>query len=100
MDAKLKTQDDLEINNVVVSDVFALCKTPDAYQLTIHVTNLIETYGPTIIKAFKGYLYNPETLLTNMSEVRVRVIINHYGIPTCQKWFTDIYGWDFKKEVA
>lgn len=89
-----------EIDNVVVTDVFALCKSPAAYQLTIHITNLIETYNKDVIKEFKGYLHNPETLITDMSSVRVRAIINHYGIKTCQKWFTDIYGWNFKKKVA
>lgn len=97
---KIPVQIEQEVNNVVVTDVFALSKSPTAYQLTKHVTNMIETYGNSAIKEFKDYLHNPETLLTNMSNFRTRQIINHYGIKTCQKWFTDIYGWDFKKEVA
>lgn len=100
-ETKVKVPIEQDVNNVVVADVFALCKSPAAFQLTIHVNNLIQTYDKTnIIKAFKGYLKNPETLLTDMSEVRIRAIINHYGIPTCQKWFTDIYGWNFTKKVA
>lgn len=70
---------------------------PIAVQLTIHVNNLILTYGSkSIIPEFKSILYNPE-LLNESGSLMVKQIINHYGVGTCQKWFKDIYGWGFEK---
>jgi hypothetical protein len=82
-----------EINNVVVGN-FPLMKQPVDYQITIHVNNMLNAYGKSVIKQFKEHLYNPEAV----GGIQIKRLVNHYGIDAMRDWFTLIYGWDFTEQ--
>ena len=83
--------------NVVAVD-FPMFSRPVDVQLTIHINNLLSTYGSkTILAVFKDFLYNPENMNNFSHDARLGQMINYYGVEACQDWFASIYGWDFKK---
>jgi hypothetical protein len=82
-------------NNITVGK-FALLNQPVDYQITVHINNLIITYGKYIIKDFKSHLYEPNDL----SGLVVRQLCDHYGIDKMRQWFTLIYGWDFTEKAG
>lgn len=84
-----------EIDNVEYK-VFPMSVSPIDYQITIHVTNMINTYDKPIIKAFKYYLYNPESLNdSQVYSIRTKEIIQYYGVEVMRDWFNCFYGWEF-----
>jgi hypothetical protein len=97
MDARNKVTESVtqeqEVNNVIVVG-FPLSRQPVDYQLTIHINNMLNAYGPSVIKQFKEHLYNPESI----GGVQIKNLINHYGLDAVKGWFTLIYGWDFTEQ--
>lgn len=83
----------VEYVNNVVEVGFALKTSPVDVQLTVHVNNLLNTYGAQVINEFKDKLNNPESV----GGQQITQLINYYGIEVVKNWFTLIYGWDFKK---
>lgn len=83
----------------VIQGDFPLKRSPIDYQLTIHINNLLLTYDKRhIIAAFKEHLNNPEKYANSFQYGgSIRNLVNHYGVETLRNWFTEIYGWEFKK---
>lgn len=74
---------------------FKLMDEPIAVQMTVHVNNLRNTYGDSVIKAFI------DTLDGGMYvSLTVEQLIEYYGIEYCRQWFTEFYGVKFKSEAA
>ena len=88
---------EIEVNNVIVVG-FAMLDKPIDVQLTIHINNLINTYGKDLIKEFKLKLYNPENDYHGGQQIKQ--LVNHYGLDTVKNWFTLIYGWDFTQKAG
>lgn len=84
------------MENVIVGK-FNLMNSPDLAQITIHVNNLLITYGKDVIKEFKEKLYNPDSSIGGLT---VRQLIEYYGQERMQEFFTLIYGWDFNKKAG
>jgi len=81
----------------VIKVKFKLEESPIAVQMTKHLSNMISTYGSkSVLSEFKSTLSDKEFMAINT----VRQLVNHYGKSAWEKWFSDIYGWDLKKEVA
>lgn len=94
---KTKTAVNSKKGGELVTGSFPLSSAPVDYQLSVHVNNLLLTYNrEAIIKGFKEALSNPERLKAGLCGVRVTQIIQTYGVPKCQEWFTMVYGWDHK----
>jgi hypothetical protein len=94
-----KTEECVDCN--VLKKEFKLTKSPVSVQLTVHINNLLITYGShNIIPLFKDYLFNPTSLEKDKSGIVVQNIIRYYGIKTCQDWFTLIYGWNFTQKTG
>jgi len=89
---------EIEINNVIDGN-FSLSKMPVDYQLTVHINNLLSTYGKKIIQEFKAALYEQDNPEIYHSIIIIR-IINHYGIDKVKAWFTLIYGWNFTQKAG
>lgn len=74
---------------------FKLMEEPMAVQMSVHVSNLKNTYGDSVIKAFI------DTLDGGMYvSLTVEQLIEYYGIEYCKQWFAEFYGVKFKSEVA
>jgi hypothetical protein len=77
---------------------FGLDLQPDQYQLTVHINNLLVHYynqKKFIIKEFKKILDKGE--VPRYTNLRMRQIIDHYGIYQVRVWFSMVYGWKFEK---
>lgn len=75
---------------------FPMFDSPITAQLTIHINNLFNDYDKgTVTKTFKNLLENPEAINKVQGSVRIKQIIEYYGVETCQAWFTLVYGWQF-----
>ncbi len=73
---------------------FPLARQPIAFQLTIHINNLIAGEGSgRVLQEFKDALY----LGTDSSMYHVNNIIDYYGEDDCKDYFTLVYGWEFKE---
>lgn len=82
----------------LVSGNFPLALQPLDLQITIHVNNLINTYGSkAIVKEFKTLLNDPPLIEeSRFGSLVIRQIIRYYGISKMREWFTLIYGWQFE----
>jgi hypothetical protein len=77
---------------------FKLMREPIDYQITVHVTNLLNTYPKNeVTQTFKAFLYNPEAMDKVHSGQTIKALITYYGVEKFRNWFTLIYGWEFKK---
>lgn len=75
---------------------------PIQYQQTKHIENLLSSYGAEgqnniVLRTFKEVLNNPGMRCTNLT---INQLIKHYGTQSWRAWFSDIYKWEFKKEIA
>lgn len=82
---------EISINNVVVGP-FRLLESPITAQITIHINNMILTYGNGIIQDFKEYLSQKDTYLLQNGQQ----IVEYYGEDKMREYFSLIYGWTFE----
>lgn len=81
---------------------------PYSVQFTKHLNNLLLTYPDerkAILALFVFYIKEPEYIEIQScdfkaSEIgfRVKQLVGSYGPKFCMEWFTDVYGWNFKKK--
>lgn len=87
-----------EVDTNVIDGKFAMNSRPIAAQITIHMNNLFVTYNKKqIVKTFKEFLYNPETINDLPGNITIKSLINHYNIDIMKNWFIQVYGWKFEK---
>ena len=97
-----KVQEPEEVIGELIHVDFPMYEKPAGVQYTIHVNNLLATYPKQkkqIIKQFKDICKTDK--ISGLEHLRVRQIVEHYGINYTKQWFKDIYGWNFnvKKEA-
>jgi hypothetical protein len=85
-----------EVVGQVINVHFPLRDKPLDVQITVHINNVLNCYGKTLIKDFKEKLYNPEIESNRL----VNRIIDHYGIENIKQWFSLIYGWEFTEKAG
>lgn len=96
--SEAKRIEENEVIGELIRVEFPMYNKPAAVQLTVHVTNIIETIGKRkAIKEFKALL-NGQNPTSNT--LAIRQVVNYYGIKYCRQWFNEIYGWEFKKEAV
>jgi len=91
---KIESRSETGESQVETDRRFAMIEKPIDVQITIHINNLILTYGTNIIGEFKDYLYYPDLFVGGF---QIKQLCNHYGDDKIKNWFGVIYGWDFKK---
>lgn len=88
--------DSQENSGIVETGNFPLMEMPIMAQLTIHINNLILTYGKDVIQDFKIQLTQNE----NVGGLTIEQLINYYGQDTLKQYFTLIYGWSFDQKAG
>lgn len=85
----------------LVNGNFPLASQPQDLQITIHVNNLLNTYGKHVTKELKHILNNPEQLEDyQFGSLVIRQLIRYYGISKMRQWFALVYGWTFDKKTS
>ena len=84
-----------QLNNVVNVE-FKLLEWPVTAQITIHVNNLILTYGNKVLGDFKNHLYQNEST----GGLTIEQLINYYGHDKMKEYFNLIYGWNFTEKAG
>lgn len=74
---------------------FKLSEYNTDYQLTVHITNYIETYGKASLNDFKRVLSGQA-----VNHMRPTQIIEHYGVNEVMFYFKSVYGWEITKKKA
>lgn len=91
------------VEGQLLSRIFPLALEPLDVQITIHVNNLLNTYGNNAIKEIKHLLNNSiEVEEYNFDELQIgslviRQLIRYYSVSKMQSWFKMVYGWSFEK---
>jgi len=101
VDARIVSKEVSAEEGQLVQGAFPLAMQPGDFQLTVHVSNLTTTYKKEgILQSFKEVLTAPEKLQENLHGIRIRQIIEFYGIEKTRQWFTMVYGWNFNQKVS
>ena len=80
----------------LVKHRFPLSYKPRAVQFTVHINNLIGQ-NKNLIKDIKEVLQKGK--VESFTYFRIKELIDYYGMEYCREWFSEVYGWEFKKAV-